>query len=113
MAQLNFQESNKMASPLFSPINGSGVSISVTSFTQNTFFNASIAGTAVLLANTGTKTAFVRLMATSATAQALTSDMPIPGASYIVIDRGAATWVAAICGGTDTTTLQVSVGYAG
>ena len=102
-----------MASPLFSPINGSGVSISVTSATQNASFNSSIFPTAVLLANTGTKTAFVRLMTTSATANALTSDMPVPGASYIVIDRGGATWVAAVCNSGDTTTLQASLGYAG
>lgn len=64
--------------------------------------------TACLVQNAGTKVAFIKfgIAAISAT----TSDTPVlPGAIY-VFDKGAATIVSGICGGSDSTTLYFTAG---
>ena len=64
--------------------------------------------TSVLVQNGGSKVAFIKFGDSSVTAT--TSDTPIlPGAIY-VMDKGVAMSVAAICGGTDTTTVYVTAG---
>lgn len=98
----------------FRPINGKTQSLSVTAVSAPaTIFDVKVPQ--ILFINSGTKTAFIRYTASSSipTPVALTSDMPLlAGASIIVsCDTSKFYTVAAICGGSDTTTLLITPGY--
>ena len=91
------------------PINGSTVNISVTSTSSSTALTVTT-GTVLILTNTGSKHCFVRQGITTTTA--LTSDLIVRSLSQIsvAIENGT-THLAAICAGSDTTTLYVSNAY--
>ena len=84
-------------------------SISVTSSSGSaTFTAAGINTTQLRIANTGLKTAFVTWGVGAQTAT--TSMMPILPNTIELFNKGVADTVAAICAGSDTTTLYVTAG---
>jgi hypothetical protein len=81
------------------------VTLAVTNATGNIALGNS--GDIVVLQNTSTKTCFVKLGGPTVTAT--TTDFPLQSGFCIAFDMSSYTYVAAICGGSDTTTLYASV----
>ena len=65
-------------------------------------------GNQVRLYNAGPNVAFIRFGVTALTAT--TADMPIPAGAVEVLTKGGASRAAAICAGTGTATLYLTVG---
>lgn len=97
---------------IFSPQPTSTKSISV----SNTSATVALAttGNVLSLVNTGSKTCYVRYGNGSQTA--VTTDYPILSGERLFVSRApgsdGATYAAAICGGSDTTTLLITSGEA-
>jgi hypothetical protein len=95
----------------FSPGSKATVTLAVTASTGNVQVEATEIYHAMILYNAGTKDCFIELGETNAVTASATQSMPLKaGASRLVI---AAPYVAAICGGTDSTTLWVTPGDGG
>lgn len=87
-------------------INDPTVTLSVTSTSSNVALSRQSG--ILLIQNAGTKTCFVTTGIGSGTV-ATTSSLPIlANGSFTVRNYNLNTYVAAICGGTDTTTLYVT-----
>lgn len=81
------------------------VTISVTSTTSLTpLTNTS---DVVVCQNVGTKLCFVKLGTSGVTAT--TADFPLQPAGIVSLDQSSNTHIAAICGGSDSTTLYATV----
>lgn len=95
-----------MAGIVFQP--SATITVSVTSTSGNAALPTGSGGVLELV-NAGTKVCFVSLSELSGSTAAIT-DYPVLGGETKYILRGAATRIAAICGGSDTTTLYVTQG---
>lgn len=89
----------------FTPAAGATAALSVTSTSSDV---ALPAGADVVVTNTGTKTAYVRMQAGAGTA--VTTDLPIVAGAAAGFHITTATHISAISSGSDTTTLQIQGG---
>lgn len=93
----------------FTPIFGSTVSLSATDSSGSVAFGSAL-GTHALIVNNGANIAYVELGGTSVTAT--TADLPVLAQSAIIVCiPSGATYMAAICDASATTTLKVMQGY--
>lgn len=92
------------------PSPGGTVTLSVTSTSSNSLITVPTGNVKqkLKLTNGGSKTCFVRLGVNNSVAALVASDMPVLAGESQIIDAGAYTYIAAICGGADTTTLYVT-----
>lgn len=98
------------SSPILTSIDASGEVLAVTATSGVATVASTDVSNTLCLTNTGTKTCYVRVSnSNSPTLTAVTTDLPVLAASQVLLARPAgATYVAAICGGVETTTLLVN-----
>lgn len=84
--------------------------ISATSTTASASFTAGtgVQAQQMIVSNVGSKEAFIRFGVGAQTA--LTTDFSVPAGAIMTLTKGLADTVAAICAGSDTTTLRLSAG---
>jgi hypothetical protein len=101
----------------FSPASNATATLAVTATSGNVALPSVPADGSLKITNAGTKTMFVRLGTANTVAAVVPSgsagDMPVLAGTSVVIDRGNTSWIAAICGGADTTTLYATAGQGG
>ena len=88
-------------------VDGSTVTIAATSATGSIALKGK--GNSQIVLNAGTKTVFVALGTSAVTAT--TASTPIYPGSSLILPVGNATYIAAICGGSDTTTIYSTSAY--
>jgi len=81
------------------------VNLSVTNSTGNVALS-SLYADIIVVQNTGSKTCFVKFGGNNVTAA--TTDFPIPSGTTVALDPSGFGYMAAICGGSDTTTVYAS-----
>lgn len=92
--------------PPSAPVIGATINAqAVTASTSRAALPASAAYNALTINNYGVKDAFIALGGTTVTAT--TSSIPVRAGKHITIYQGTAVDIAAICGGSDTTTLDI------
>lgn len=96
---------------LFHHLSGVGQAISVAAGPQNIQLQSNT-GNSLLLSNLGTKTCYIEFGAVSISTVATTAGMPIAAGNQVVVKRDVYRdlFLSAICGGSDTTTLNVIPG---
>lgn len=101
----------------FSPSPGGTLTLSVTSTSANAALPTTPGDGTIKLTNTGAKTVFIRLGVISTVAALVPGgtpgDMPLQSLAVVTLDRGSSTYIAAICGGSDSSTLLATVGVGG
>lgn len=91
----------------FTPQKARTASLSVTAATGNVDVGTS--SSCLVLTNIGSSTCYVELGTTSAITAVATTAFPVLPASQVIISRNPSyRYVAAICGGADTTTLRIT-----
>lgn len=93
----------------FTPIEAATVKIAVTAASGNVAIVTS--GRSLLLSNAGTKVCFVRRGTSSAAVALSEADTPVlPGRELLISKTPKVTYIAAICAGSDSTTLYITPG---
>lgn len=98
----------QVASPPSTAVQGASATLAVTAASARVALPSSITTyPVVFVINNGTKDAFVKLGTSSVTAA--TTDLAIPaGHAMALVASGTVTNIAAICGGSDSTSLYIS-----